>query len=330
MPDESNSESAVVELNDAAIEGFGEGADPGNDAPPHQGAGPTMPAASIAAPEPAAPAPASPSSDGDGEGQQPPGGAPTADDPVAVAKARADELRRQENDRILQEEADKKRREQAAAAARDVQPDGGDLTASLDAFEAYATERGLKFTAPDGAGEKIGFKQLREEYPYIAEMVAAMTSFGTQQAVDPLRAHVEREQNAAEFRDYVGRLEDPDGPAKLPNGSVEKLVHNPDFSKYFNEEQKELLPLISSENIEHVAIALRAFAKAKGIDLSAPDANAEARAAEQRKARDDAERRRNHRQAVHSGGPRGASGQRSPVLSAEEEALEGFMEGATD
>ncbi len=317
-------------LDRDSIEGFGEGAttevSPDSSSPTVKAATPGAPPSPDAAPlsAPPKPEPAAPPAKEEGD-EPPPASEP---DPIAEASAKAEQLRKEENDRILQAEAEQRRAEQAAAAA---QPQGVDLKKTLDEFEAHAEKIGLKFTSPDPDNkEPISFKQLREEYPYMAEMIAAMSQFQSGRAVDPIRQQIEREQASAEYQSYVASLEDPSGVAKMPKGSVDGLVKHADFNKFFTEEQPALSGLINSSNPEHVALALRAFAKAKGVALAvAPTADP----AEQERiaaAKADADRKRAHRNAVHSGSPRGAADMRRVVLDPEEEAAEGFAEGASE
>lgn len=312
-------------LDNESIEGFGEGA--AADAAPGSISQATPPDS------PAKPAPAPPSP----KREEPPQAATpeTETDPIAEASAKAEQLRQkaeqqrnEENERLLQAEAEKLRAEHAAAA----QPHGVDLKKTLDEFEAHVEKNGLKFTSPDPDNkEPISFKQLREEYPYMAEMIAAMSQFQSGRAVDPIRQQIERERAIHEYQSYVSALEDPQGVAKLPKGSVNQLVNHADFNKFFTEEQPALSGLINSSDPEHVALALRAFAKAKGITLAA-DAPAVDPAEKERidAAKANAERSRSHRNAVHSGSPRGASDRRPVVLDPEEEAAEGFAEGAAE
>jgi hypothetical protein len=247
-----------------------------------------------------APPPAQPADDSDGKPAPEPGKAGGS----AVEKA----------------EAVAKQREQ-----KSVQGDGGfDVKAVIQSAAEQFDKLGIKFTNPDPDGQPVSFADVAKEYPTLVEMAAAFGHLMANQAVAPISQSIATQEQERAYQAMVGALEGPeaDGKHGFSQGDVDKLLAHPDFDAFFSKDRPTLSALVNSNDAADVAMALRAFAEAKGIPVGE-------RTPEERAAVEAAEQRRKNGIALHSGTTRSRPAPRGsvPARSAEEEEDAGWLEG---
>jgi hypothetical protein len=246
-------------------------------------------------------------------------------DPVKQAEERAAQRQLEADQRLVAEQAERTRQEQAR---QQEQAPKFDLKMKLDEYQERAEKHGALFTSPDPDDKNpVTFAKLREEFPWAAELIVFSNAMASEAAIKPIREKLEQQDAEREYRAFVGVLEDPHGAAKLPAGSVEKLMQHAEMDAFFDTERPGLRTLLYSPDPADVAMALRAFASAKKLDYLN---SATVETPEQQLAREDAIRRRSHRMAVHSGSPGGSGAPRNPRLNPDDEAAAGFAEGASE